>query len=132
MPSWSPFSATRRTSGAVISRLMRCDLSSAMSEKLLCSSKKLAVLLRVRLGLEAGGEGIEAHCPEIFAAARAHGHRVRLHLLVSDHQLVGQFLQAMFANLIGNFLVSQIAKRSKSLFHKLFFHALRVPGRAFS
>jgi hypothetical protein len=35
MPSWSPFSATKRTSGAVISRLMRCDLSSAMSEKLL-------------------------------------------------------------------------------------------------
>jgi hypothetical protein len=35
MPSWSPFSATRRTSGAVISRLMRCDLSTVMCEKLL-------------------------------------------------------------------------------------------------
>jgi hypothetical protein len=46
MPNWSPFSATRRTSGAVISRLMRCDLSSAMSEKLLSTLKKTAVLLR--------------------------------------------------------------------------------------
>src|SRR5437763_844962 len=46
MPSWSPFSATSRTSGAVISRLMRCDLSSAMSEKLLNTLKKTAVLSR--------------------------------------------------------------------------------------
>jgi hypothetical protein len=46
MPNWSPFSATSRTSGAVISRLMRCDLSSAMSENLLSTLKKTAVLLR--------------------------------------------------------------------------------------
>ena len=48
------------------------------------------------------------HRPEIFAAARAHGHRFSLHFLVADHQLVGQLLQAMFANLIRNFLVPQI------------------------
>jgi hypothetical protein len=49
MPNWSPFSATSRTSGAVISRLMRCDLSSAMSEKLLSTLKKTAALLRLRV-----------------------------------------------------------------------------------
>src|SRR5678816_2464872 len=100
MPSWSPFSATRRTSGAVISRLMRCDLlSSAMGEKLLSTLKKLAVLARGRLVPEARGEVVQAHRPEVLAAARAHGHRSGLHFLVPDHQLVGQFLQAMFANL---------------------------------
>src|SRR6185503_17481886 len=116
MPSWSPFSATRRTSGAVISRLMRCDLlSSAMCEKLLGTFKKLAVLPRFRLRLEARGEGLQGHGPEIFAAARAHGHRFSLHLLVADHHLVGQLLQAMFANLIRNLLVPQIRNHPKSL-----------------
>src|SRR5262245_24082952 len=115
MPSWSPFSPTRRTSGAVISRLMRCDLSSAMSEKLLVSSKKQPCLLRLRLSCQAIGEGLERHGPEIFAAARAHGYRVGLHLFVADHQLVRQFLQAMFPNLKGNLLVSQIRNRPKAL-----------------
>src|SRR5262245_33361354 len=131
MPSWSPLSATRRTSGAVISRLMRCDLlSSAMGERLLGTLKKLAVLARQSLVTEASGEVFQAHRAEIFAAARAHGHSSRLHLLIPDHKLVGKFLQAVFANLIGDLLVSQIPGRSKALFSQVFYDALGVPGLA--
>src|SRR6185503_12451950 len=109
MPSWSPFSATSRSCGDVISPLMRCDLSSAMGEKLLFSSKKAAVPLRARLVAEALDEGIEGHRPQVLTAARAHSHASSLLFLFADHQLVGQLLQAMFPNFIGNFLVSQIA-----------------------
>ena len=95
--------------------MMRCDLlSSAMGEKLLSTLKKLAVLARRRLVPEASGEGVEAHGPEVFAAARAHGHRSSLHFLGSHDQLIRELLQAMFPNLIGNFFVSQILQDPES------------------
>ena len=77
---------------------------------------------------EACGKGLEGHRPQIFSASRAHGYRVRLHFLVADHQLVGQLLQAMFPNLIGNFLVPQIRNRPKPLIQQFIFHGIGVRG----
>ena len=68
------------------------------------------------------------HRPEIFAAARAHGHRFSLLFLVADHQLVGQLLQAMFPNFIGNFLVSQIRFGPKTGLTQAFRDAFGVVG----
>jgi len=87
-----------------------------MCEKLLFTLKKTAVLSRLGLALEACGEGFQGHRPEVFAAARAHGYRFSLHFLVPDHHLVGELLQAMFADFIRNFLVSQIRGHPKPLF----------------
>src|SRR5439155_266471 len=119
IPSWSPFSATSRTSGAVISRLMRCDLSSAMSEKLLNTLKKRprycaiaskpAVSARARppmlqnfIGISQPGlaarrvfrckarkQRIDRHGAQVLAGTGANRDPARLHFLVADDKLVG-------------------------------------------
>ena len=64
--------------------------------------------MRFRLHLEASDKNLERHGPEVFTAARTHGHCPSLLFFVSHYHLVRELLQAMFAYFIGNFFVSQI------------------------
>src|SRR6185295_16711275 len=113
MPSCSPSSPTSRISAALISPLIRCALSWAIayspSEKKRDRAPHAATLVTRRdLLAKAREQGVHGHRPQILAAAGTHGHLQSLHLLVADDQLVRQLLQAMFSNLIGNFLITQI------------------------
>src|SRR5262245_1018010 len=108
IPSCSPFSPTRRTSGAVISPFSRCALASCAMWYLLACVEKLGRASRGRLLPEAFDEDRQIHLPEILTAAGAHGHLACGPLLVADDQLIGELLQAMFPDFIGNFFVPQV------------------------
>src|SRR5438046_4780775 len=106
MPTCSPAAPIKRTSGALISMLIRCVLSVAMLYP--PENQKLSRTPRLRLAAEAGDEVRQGHLPEIFTAAGTHGHLFRCLLFFADDQLVRQLLQAMFPNFIGYFLVPQV------------------------
>ena len=64
--------------------------------------------------MESLDQGIYGHLSKILTAACSHGHQsVRLFLVTND-KLIGQSIQAMFANFIGNFLVAQIGLGAKA------------------
>src|SRR5437762_9734592 len=106
MPTCSPAAPIKRTSGALISMLIRCVLSVAMLYP--PENQKLSRTPRLRLAAEAGDEVRQGHLPEVFTAAGTHGHLFGCLLLFADDQLVRQLLQAMFPNFIGYFLVPQV------------------------
>src|SRR5262245_27164296 len=107
IPSCSPFSPTRRTSGAVISPFSRCALFSC-AMWYLREPEKLGRASRGRLQPEAFDEERQIHLPEILTAAGAHGHLACRPLLVAHDQLIRELLQAMFSDFIGYFFVPQV------------------------
>src|SRR5262249_3921689 len=113
IPSCSPSSPTKRISAAVISPLIRCALSWAMpilqvKQKRTVHPATRQSLARRNLLAESSEQGANGHRPEVLAGAGSYSHLCRLHLFGGDDQLIRQFLQAMFSNLIGYFLVAQI------------------------
>ena len=69
-----------------------------------------------QLGFESLDEFAERHLAEIATTTGTHGNGVCRHLFITNHQLVRQLLQTMFANFIGNFLVSQVRKGAEAGF----------------
>src|SRR5205085_4644658 len=76
--------------------------------------RRLRLWSDARFGLKAGNESIEGQRTEVFATAGTHGDRACLHLLVADHELVGQLLQAVLADLVADFLVRDIGRDTKA------------------
>src|SRR5689334_8977802 len=124
MPSCSPSMPTSRTSGALISPFSRCCCLSRAMRVLQKKTKNgrlpgtpddaLASSVGGYLLQEARQQGVDGHGAEILAAAGTHGHRFSLLLLIADDQLIGQLLEAMFANFIAYFLVAQIGRHPQA------------------
>src|SRR5258708_30660859 len=83
-----------------------------------------------RFRLEARKQRIDRHRAQVFAGPGAYRYRARLHLLVADHQLVGQLLQAVLADLVGNFFIAQIGGDPESRGPQPFRQLLRIGGLA--
>ena len=80
------------------------------------------------VGGELRGEVVERHHTEVVVAPGAHGNGPVCLLLVADDEDVRDLLQRMLAYFIGDFLVPQIARDSKSLFLQRFGHFPGVIG----
>src|SRR3954469_3008428 len=107
MPTCSPLGPIKRTSGALISPLMRGSFSCAIQKpryiKKLCRTPELSRLIEQALN-----EVLYRHLAEVFAFAGSHGNCLRRHLFVTQDDLIRQLLQTMFPNFIGYFLISQV------------------------
>src|SRR5688572_16215306 len=110
-PTCSPAAPIRRTSDAVISPLIRASFSCAMRAYSPVSLLlRRASLLRF-LVFQTGNEVLHRHAAEVFSLPGTDGNLGSCLFLVTDHDLVGQLLQTMFSNFIGNFVPSQVGDR---------------------